>query len=174
VEKVIPAHVQPLEEVRAQATQFWMQRELGRALEAKATQAVARLKKGEPIDAVAAATGGKLTRAAGLSRATAQQHADLGREVLGRAFGSKAGEAWYAGTQGGIAVGQVSNIRMDVTPQAAGIAEAQRRELTMAIYREFDEAAHGYSRKKLKVRVDAARARQAAGFEPLDKDSKKK
>ncbi|MEW5687632.1 MAG: SurA N-terminal domain-containing protein [Pseudomonadota bacterium] len=173
VEKILPAHVPPLAEIRPMITQAWMQREVVRALEAKANALTARVKKGETLEAVAASAGASVVRVPGLTRQTAPQQQQLGREVLGRAFASKPGEAWNARMPNAIAVGQVSNVRMDAGPTAAQMAEANRGELTQAIFREMGEAAQAYSRTKLKVKVNPAKAREAIGFAPLaDKSGK--
>lgn len=174
VEKIIAAHLQPLDEIRPLVTNAWMRREIVKALEAKSEALVARLRKGEAIDAVAASSGFAVTRAPGLTRQTAEaRQADLGREVLGRAFGSKPGEAWTTQTPQGIAVGQVTNIRMDASPTAARLAEMNRGQLAQDIFREMAESAQAYARSKLKVKTDPERARAAAGFEPLAKTKDK-
>jgi hypothetical protein len=55
---------------------------------------------------------------------------------------------------------------MEGGPTAARLAEANRPELTAAVFREMADAAQAYARGKLKVRADAARARAALGFTP--------
>ena len=167
VEKIVPAHVPPLDEIRPIVTQVWMQRELVKALEAKAAALTARIQKGEPIQAVAASAGATLASVPGLSRQTANTHQELGRELLARSFGSKPGEVWTARAPNGIAVARVDNVRMDTGPTAARLAETNRSQLTQAVFREMAEAAQLYARNKLKVKLDPARARAAAGFEPV-------
>lgn len=168
VEKVVPARVPPLAEIRPMITQAWMRREIVRALEAKATALTARVQKGESLEAVAASAGASVVRVPGLTRQTAQaQQQQLGGEVLGRTFASKPGEAWFARLPNAIAVGQISNVRVEAGPTAAQIAEANRGELTQAVFREMGEAAQAYARTKLKVKVNAEKARAAIGFAPL-------
>src|SRR4030095_8304068 len=110
VERIVPAHVPPLDEIRPIVTQVWMQREVVKALEAKAAALTAHLQKGESIDAVAASAGASVLRVPGLSRQTANTHQELGRGVLARAFGSKPGEVWSARAPNGIAVARADNI----------------------------------------------------------------
>lgn len=174
VEKVIPAHVPPLEELRPQVTADVMRTELIKALEAKATSLAARIEKGETLDAVAASAGYAPVHVAGLSRQTAQAHPEVPREILGRAFGSRPGEVWTTRAPNALVVGRVDNIRMDPSPTAARLAEQGRGELTQAVFREMAESAQAYARAKLKVKTDAARARAAVGFQPLAADSKTK
>ncbi|WP_293906902.1 peptidylprolyl isomerase [Phenylobacterium sp.] len=173
VEKVIPAHVPPLDEIRADATREWQLRELVKAMETRATALSARIDKGEALDAVAASAGYAPVKVAALSRQTAQAHPEVPREILGRAFGSKPGEVWTTRAPNALAVGRVENVHMDPSPEAARLAETNRAELSAAVFREMAESAQAYSRTKLKVKVDAARARAAAGFGPLSKDGAK-
>lgn len=169
VDKVIPPHMQPLDEIRPLVTTAWMRRELTREMEGRAEALTARLRKGESIDAVAASSGYRVVRVAGLSRQSAEsQQAQAGREVLARAFAAKSGEPWSTPGAQGISVGRVDNIRMETGPTAARLAEMNRGELAQATFREMAEAAQAYARTKLKVKVDAERARAAAGFEPRE------
>lgn len=172
VDRILPAHVPPLNEIRAEVAQVWMQREVVRALEAKANALTERVRKGESFDAVAAAAGLAVTRVPGLTRQSAANYQQLGREVLGRALGSRPGEVWTAGGSGGLVVGQVNNVRMDAGPTAARVAEMSRGELTQVLFREMGESAQVYARAKLKTKVNPARARDALGFEPLPEKGK--
>ncbi len=169
VEKIVPTHVQPLDEIRPIVTGAWMRREINRQLEARGEALLARVKKGESIDAVAASSGHAIARVPGLSRQTAETYqATIGREVLARAFNGKPGEAWSTPSQQGIVVGRVDNIRMEGGSTAARLAEMNRGELAQAVFREMADSAQAYARAKLKVKVDAVRARAAAGFEPRE------
>ncbi|WP_293678942.1 SurA N-terminal domain-containing protein [uncultured Phenylobacterium sp.] len=173
VEKVIPAHLPPLEQLRPVATVDLMRRDLIQALEARAEALAARIRKGETLDAVAASAGYAPVRTAALSRQTASAHPEIPREVLGRAFGSKPGEVWTARAPNALAVGRIDNVQMESGPAAAQLAEQGRGELTAAVFNEMREAAQTYARAKLKVKTDADRARAAAGFEPIPKDKAK-
>ena len=172
VERVIPARVQALADVRPQVTQFWMQREIVRALEAKANGLVERVRKGESFDTVAASAGLPVSRLPGLTRQTAGQHQDLGREVLGKALSARPSEVWTAGSPNGIVLGRIDNIRVEAGPTAARMAEMSRGQLTQVLFQEMAESAQAYARNKLKVKVDRDRARAAIGFEPLKADAK--
>lgn len=164
VERIVAAHVPPLAEIRPMITQAWMQREIVKALEARAEAIRARVQKGETLEA---ASGAAVVRVPGLTRQTAQSRQDLGGEVLGRTFASKAGEVWTARAPNGIAVGRVENLRTDSGPTAARLAEENRAQLAQAVFREMGDAAQGYARAKLKAKTDPARARAAVGFEPV-------
>ncbi|MGZ6016241.1 MAG: hypothetical protein ACXWKM_10900, partial [Phenylobacterium sp.] len=41
-------------------------------------------------------------------------------------------------------------------------------QMTSGYLREIGESAHAYSRQKIKVTIDANRAREAIGLEPID------
>jgi peptidyl-prolyl cis-trans isomerase D len=158
--------VPPLAEIKPMVTQAGIQREIVKALEARAEAIKARVEKGETLEA---ASGGSVARLAGVTRQTAQAHQDLGREVLGRTFAAKAGEVWTARAPNGIVVGRVENVHSDAGPTAARLAEENRGQLAQAVFREMGESAQLYARTKLKAKVDPARARSAVGFEPLAK-----
>jgi peptidyl-prolyl cis-trans isomerase D len=167
VEQVTPPRVRPLAEVRDQVVQYWTQREIVRALEAKANGLTERVRKGESFDTVAASAG-PVSRLPGLTRQSAGQHeAQVGREVLGKALSARPGEVWTAGSPQGIVVGRVDNVRAEGGPTAARMAEMSRGQLTQVLFREMAESAQVYARNKLKVKVDRDRARVALGFEPL-------
>jgi peptidyl-prolyl cis-trans isomerase D len=166
VERVIPAQVPPLAEIRPMVSQAWIQREVIRALEARAATLSSRISKGESLESAAAAMGASVSRAPGLSRQTAGARQDLGNDVLGRAFNAKSGEVFTARAPTGVLVGRVDNIRLEPGPAAAQIAEASRGQLSQAIFQEMSQAAQVYARAKLKVKTDPARARTALGFEP--------
>jgi peptidyl-prolyl cis-trans isomerase D len=174
VEKVIAPYVQPLNEIRPVVTNAWMRREITRAMEARTETLVARVRKGESLEAVAASAGYAVQRAPGLSRQTAEPRvADIGREILARAFAAKPREAWSTPTPTGFAIGRIDNVRMDTGPTAARMAEMNRGELAQAVFGEMAESAQVYARTKLKVRTDPARARAAAGFEPKEEPAAK-
>ncbi len=108
-----------------------------------------------------------VSRLTGVTRQTASSHQELGREVLGRTFAAKAGEAWIARAPNGIVIGRVETVRTDAGPAAARLAEENRGPLAQALFREMGESAQLYARTTMKPKVDAARARAAVGFEPV-------
>jgi hypothetical protein len=95
------------------------------------------------------------------------------QQVLGRAFGAKPGEVWTARAPQALVVGRIDNVRMEPSPGAAQLAEGSRAQLSEAVFREMGNAAQTYARTKLKTKVNAERARTAAGFEPLAKGKAK-
>lgn len=174
VDRVTPAAVPPLEEIRPLVTQVWISREIARALEAKGAELTGRIEKGESLEAVARSAGASITRVPNLTRQSAQEQQQLGGEILGRAFSAKTGEVWQARAPGGLAIGRIENIRTDTGPTAARLAEQNRGSLSQVLAREISESAQAYARSKLKVRIDRARARNALGFEPLEEGAAEK
>ena len=173
VEKVFQPRLPSLDELRPVVTAEYMRRELLKALETRAKDLSARIDKGESLDAVGASAGYAPVYVAALSRQNAQAHPEVPREILARAFGSKPGEAWTARAPSALAVGRIDNVQMDPGPTAARLAEQSRGELTQAIFREMAESAQAYAKARLKVKIDPARARAAAGFQPLEKGKAK-
>lgn len=167
VERVTPAAVPPLDEIRAEITQAWINREIARALEAKGAELSERIRKGESLEDVARSAGFTVTRIDDLTRQNAQEHQALGREILGRAFSAKPGEVWDARAPGGLAIGRVENVTVEPGPSAAMLAEQNRGGLAQVLAREIIEAGRAYARNELKVRIDRDRARSALGFQPL-------
>lgn len=167
VERVIPAALPPLDEVRPLLTRAWMQREMVRRLEAKADELAARVRGGETMEAVARSIGARVTRATGLTRANAQESGRLSNDALVTAFGAEAEEVFRArDVQFGMIVGRLEDIRPGDPQAAAAGIEASRPELTMALFRDMAEAASLAARERINVRVDEARARAALGLEP--------
>jgi peptidyl-prolyl cis-trans isomerase D len=166
VEKIQPPSMPPLAEIRPQLAAEWVRQDIARRIEARANELAARVKKGEKLDAVAASAGYPVSRVAGLSRRTAGQDPTVPREVLARAFGTRPGEVFVGPTQSTYAIGESSNVRMDVTPIAAQMVEAQRGQMTQGVFGELGAAAQAAARTKLKVTADPAKARAAVGLEP--------
>lgn len=168
VERIIPSALPTLDEVRPRIVEAWRMREIDRALEARATELAARVRKGESLEAVAASGGYTVSRLNGLSRQTAGQDPTLPREVLVRGFTDKPGQVFTARLAPiGRAIGVAGNVQMVATPTAAQIAESQRPQMSQALFGELAQSAQLAARNRLKVRVDADRARAAVGMEPL-------
>lgn len=169
VEKVLPAALPPLAEVRDRLAVVWMQRQVAKRMEARAEELAARVRKGESLDAVAASTGQGVHRVAGLSRATAGQNQELSQEALALLFNAKPGEVLAArGRQFGFLVGKLEAVHAGEGPTLARMAEAARNQMNVAMFGEMEQAARLAARQKVKVKVDYARARAAIGLEPQE------
>jgi peptidyl-prolyl cis-trans isomerase D len=169
VDKIIPPAMPPLAEVKPKLIQVWMQRELAKAMEARATSFADRIKKGESLEAVAKAAGASVTQAPGIDRRTAGQNPMLSQDMLGKLFTSRPGDVFTAqANHFAYVVGKLEAIHTGDIAQIARSAEDMRPQMTQAFYREFDETAHTAARQKVKVTIDYNRARQAIGLEPID------
>lgn len=167
VEKIIPPALAGLEEVRPQITRAFVMQEVARHMQARADAFVARLRKGESLEAVAASAGSRVVQIPAISRQVAAQDKAMPQQLLAKAFNAKPGEVFNADNgQFGLVVGKLEAVRSGEGAIEAQMAEAMRPQMSMAIFREIGESAHAAARAKIKVTADAARARAALGLEP--------
>ena len=170
VERVIPKALPPLAEVKPQLTRFWMMRELVKAMQTRADELAARVKKGESLDAVAASAGAKVVHVTNLDRQNAAQSTALSRDALGKAFSGKQGDVFTAeGTQFGLIVGKLEAVRAPSGPTLARITEDVRPQLTMALFRDLGADARKAARTEVKAKVYPDKARAALGLAPIEK-----
>ena len=170
VERVIPKALPPLAEVKPQLTRFWMMRELVKAMQTRADELAARVRKGESLDAVAASAGAKVVHVTNLDRQNAAQSTALSRDALGKAFSGKQGDVFTAeGTQFGLIVGKLEAVRAPSGPTLARITEDVRPQLTMALFRDLGADARKAARTEVKAKVYPDKARAALGLAPIEK-----
>lgn len=169
VDRVIPAALPPLAEVRESLARAWMLREVVKAMQAKADGLATRVRKGESMAAVASSTGSTVTTGLNISRARAQENSALGRDFLIKAFGAKPGEVFTAQNPSfGIAVGKLDSVHAARPEQVAPYVQPQRSQLTMDLFRQIGNSAEGYARRKLKTKTYIDRARMALGIDPKE------
>jgi len=168
VEKVMPAAMPPLAEIKPQLTAVWMGQEMSKRLKAKADELVARVKKGESLDAVAASVQSKVQKVPGLSRQNAQQHAGLGNQFLGAAFQAKKGDvfATRAGQQGeAYVVAKLDDIKSAPTNAIAQVAAMAGAQAGNGLMRDLGEASRNAAKTQLKTKSNLTLARQAIGVD---------
>lgn len=168
VEKVIPAAMPALAEIKPQLTAVWMGQEMAKRLKAKADELVARVKKGEAIEAVAASVQSKVQKVDGLSRQNAQQHMGLGRDFLGAAFQAKKNEVFStrAGPQGeAFVVAKLETIRPAPPVAIAQIAAMAGAQVGNGLMNDLGEAARNAAKTQLKAKNNLTLARQAIGVD---------
>lgn len=166
VEKVIPAALPPLDAIKPQLTQVWLQSEMGKRLQAKADALAARVKKGESMEAVAASAGSKVQRVPGISRENAQQHQGLGRELLMATFGAKPGEVFTSRAgQAAVVVAKLEAVRSGDVAQMARVTQALRPQIDQGLMRDLGEIARQSAKASLKTKVNLTLARQAIGVD---------
>jgi len=143
----------PLAEIKPQLTEAWMMREVAKAMQAKADQLAARVRKGESLQAVAASAGAKLTKVAGVDRRTGPQNPQVSPEILGHVFGGKPNEVFVARARNfAMVVGKVDATHTGDPAQLAQLAEQTRPQMTATLFREIGQSAQA-----------AAEAADAAG-----------
>ncbi|WP_309644060.1 peptidyl-prolyl cis-trans isomerase [Phenylobacterium sp.] len=173
VERVIPKSMPPLAEVKPQLTRVWMMREMVKRMQAKADGFVARMNKGETLEAVATSAGTQVARVAALDRQNAEQSQALSRDALVKAFGAKPGEVFVAeDPRFGLVVAKLEAVRAPSGANLARLTEEGRPQMTMGVFREIGETARRAARQEIKVKIYPDKARLALGLEPLKEDPK--
>lgn len=167
-ERVIPPSLPSLNQIRPQLTNLYMQQQLIQRLSAKADSLVARVKKGESLQAVASSAGAQVQHATSVTRAKAQQFQPLGREFLGRLFQAKAGDAYAAGgVNYSYAVVKVTQIQPGTANDVAHEAVALQPQLSAQMAQsDLAELLFNAAREEIKPKVNEQRARQALGLAP--------
>lgn len=168
VEKINPAAMPPLAEIKPQLTAIWLNQEMGKRLKAKADALAARVKKGESLEAVAASAQSKVQKVAGLSRQNARQHMGLGQEFLGAAFQAKSGETFVAraGQQGeAYVVAKLEGVKAAPSAQVAQIAAITQQQTAGGLMRDLGEASRNAAKVQLKTKSNLTLARQAIGVD---------
>lgn len=167
VDKVVPSALPPMETVRPELVRALMMQRFGEAMKKKSDDLVARVRKGESIDAVAASIGASVQRLNGLSPITARQHEALGRDLLGGAFGVKKGEVFVAGGPNGSAiVATVTAIRPGDVQQIAQAANQQQGQFSKQLFDDLRGSIQSYARTALKTETNLRNARIAIGVDP--------
>ncbi len=176
VEKIIPKALPPLADVKPMLTKAWMGREVAKRLTAKAEELIARVKKGESMEAVAASVGAHVEHANDLNRQTAGQNKDLSQEALGQAFAVKPGETFIAQNAKafGVVIAKLDAIRPPTGETLARVTEGGRPQMSQAIFREISGDARKAARNIVKVKIYPDQARAALGVEPVDAKGKPK
>jgi len=171
VEKVTPSALPALADIRPQLMQAYMQQTFFAALKSKVEGLVARIKKGEPIDQVAASVGSHVQKQQGLQRLKAEQGGDpvyaaLGKEFLEGAFTAKPGDAFPAGAQGGAYVARLDAVRPGDPVMTARLLEAVRGSVAQGYVRDLLSSSEQSAAETIKVTQNLSLARQAIGVDP--------
>jgi peptidyl-prolyl cis-trans isomerase D len=168
VDKVTPAHLPTLDEIRAPITQAYMTNEVIQAVKAKADALLARVKKGEALDAVAASAGAKVQHIE-LTRSTAQaQEQTLGQDFLAGVFEAKAGDTFDSPFPNyGYAVVKVDSVKPGSVQDIARESQTLRTQLSQEMARnEMTELLYAAARAEVKPHIDQDLAYQALGVQP--------
>lgn len=172
VNKVYPSAMPQLAEVRPQVTEAYMRLETQKALKAKADELLARIKKGETLEAVAQSIGAQVDHAVSIDKPAAQQQAQkLGVELLTAVFSNAKGEVVEAGAPNGLALVRVDDVKSGPLDQLAPIAETSRRQANGAIMSDMAEGAQTYARAAMKPTVNVKQVNKLLGV--ADEPAKK-
>lgn len=163
VDRVVAPALPPMDELRPYIMRNLMMQKIQDAVRARATALEARVRKGEPIETVAASSGASVQKITGLSRANAQQFDALGQGFVGASFGGKKGDVYVAGTQGGIAVATVTALRAGEVRQVAAAARMQQVPFSEQLFQDIGATIQQYSVSSLKAKSSLANARAAIG-----------
>ncbi|MFL5298241.1 MAG: SurA N-terminal domain-containing protein [Phenylobacterium sp.] len=169
VEKVIPAAMPALAEVRPMLADAWTKREIANRMQARTDELAARVRKGESLDAVAASVGQAASHVPGIDKQNAKQNQTLSQDMLGKIFTSKPGDAFTAQfSRFAFVVGKLEAVHTADPTTLARLVEQIRPQMSSGYFREVGEAAQLAARQKVKVTIDANKAREAIGLEPID------
>lgn len=166
VDKVIPPALPALADIREPLVQAYMSQTFMTAVRAKVDALVARVKKGETLDQVAASLGDHVVHQAGLQRLKAQQFQALGKEFLDGVFGAKPGDVFGAGAPGGVYVAKLDAIRPGDATTTAKVLEAIRSRASQAYVRDVFMTTETAARDQVKVTLNLPLARQSIGVDP--------
>ena len=169
VERIVPAALPPLADIKPQLTAVWMGQEMAKRMKAKADELAARVKKGESLDAVATAAQSKVQKIPdGLTRQNAQQHMGLGQEFLGAAFTAKPGAVFTAraGQQGeAYVVAKLDAVRAAPTASVAQITVLAQGQASNGLMQDLAEATRVVAKTQMKAKSNLTLARQAIGVD---------
>lgn len=167
VDKIVPPTLPPLEKLKPLVIRNLMMQRFQESMKKKSDELVARVRKGESIDAVAASIGASVQRLNGISPITARQHEALGRELLGGAFQVKKGEVFVTGGPNGSAViATVTAIRPGEVSQIAQAANQQQGSFSEQLFKDIRDSIQTYARTSLKTETNLRNARLAIGVDP--------
>lgn len=173
LDAIKPAGAPPLAQIKNELAQYWMAEKVAAAIQAKAEDATARLKKGETFAAVAASLNAPVRQLPGLNRATAQQ-ARLPGPVLGRIFAGQVGETFNAPLdQMNIVIGRIDAIHQADVPNANMMATAVRAQMTQSVQQDIAATTRTEARTLVKTAIHPATAELALGITPADPKAKK-
>jgi len=165
VDRIEPAALPPLDQVRAPLARAWVQRENGRRLAALADQLAGRIRGGEDIAAVAASVNAPLVSRQRL-QATQETQTEIGGGVLRGLFGQTKGQVFTeAQAADRRVIGRVDEIRAAAPAEAAPLVEQIRPALTQQLVQDMVQSAAASAAARVRAESDLARARTALGLE---------
>jgi peptidyl-prolyl cis-trans isomerase D len=160
VDKILPPALPTLDKLRPRLMQAYMQEETGKRLDAKLAELMARVKKGETMEAVAQSIGSQVAHVAA-TRTQAQQSRNLRPEQINAIFQAKPGDVFVIGAS----VAHLDSI----APPSAGIIAATlpagQQQLSRGIFEEMQQEARAWAKMVVKPKINLTLARQAIGVQ---------
>jgi peptidyl-prolyl cis-trans isomerase D len=164
VDEVLPAALPKLDDIRPQITQVWMQQQMMKRMQDKATAAAERVKKGESLQAVAASLGASVETRKGLERST--RGPDIAPQTVGAVFAADPGKPFTAPGARGVLVGVVDAVHEPAPVLAARSTEDARPQISMSLLQGLNEAALRGARTQIKTKIYPKKVDQALGVAP--------
>lgn len=163
VDRIQPAAMPALADVREPLAQQWIQRENARRLTAKAEELAARVRGGEDIAAVAASAGATLAIRTGVQQ-NAEAQAELGEGVLSGLFGQARGQVFTGpASETAFVVGRVDAVRAASPAAASALADQIRGRLAQDLLAGAGEQLVTAAARVSKAENDPAAALEALG-----------
>lgn len=166
VDKIMPAGLATLDEVRTAATQRFILEDMGKKLRAKADAVEAQMKKGQSIAQAAASVGAKLETAKAVTRDQAGKA--YSADLLNKVFSAKPGEVLVGeGAQLGFIVAKLDQVDPPAIRDLAFLVEGQQQNFRTQVFDDIGFASRNAVRNEIKPKTDYNRARTAIGLEAL-------
>jgi peptidyl-prolyl cis-trans isomerase D len=170
--KVIPSEIPKLDMVRPQLAMAWQQKVAVDRVVAKGDEAVARLKKGEDISAVATSLKAKIEPVNDLDRNSSEQK--IGPELTSRVFGSKLGEVFQARpNQAVVIVGKVVAVKKPDANAVNTLSPMAQQNIAQGLAQDFNIISRLGAKAALKTKVNGDLAIRALGLDPKDTSAAK-
>jgi len=164
VDKIVPPSLPALADIRSKLQPYLAQLAIEKALEAKADELIARVRKGETLQAVAASVGAQVRTATGITRSAAGQNQFVGPELAQRIFAAKKGDVFAGATpQQTILVARIDSSTPPAPADGARTTVQVVADLSQSLAQDMSAAFGVVAKSKIKPTVNLDRARQALG-----------
>lgn len=169
VNRVIAPALPTVDELRGPLTQNFVAREYERRVKARADQLAERIRKGESIQAVAAAIGARTGALTGVNQLNAQNEvAKVGRPLLLATLGAKANEVVVSPGPGGFYVAKVGAVRTGDVSAMGQMTNQAINPITGELQQEFQSRIPLAAREAVKLKVYPDNAKRAIGVSPSE------
>lgn len=139
VNKVTSPRVRPLEEIRGTATMAWKAEQQAQAAMRRAKAIVARLKKGDKIDAIAKDEKLQVKTSPAFTRLTHEARSGVAAALAEKLFTLKVGEAAMAESTKGYLVGVLASVSAGAGKQKSAVAKGTLREIRQGMAADLSE-----------------------------------